>query len=123
MADDPLKDPEKQKRLNHFLAEHAPLINLHMKKLQREGKIHEGIDPTDLHEAGFHGLMEALHRYDPKVGANFSTYAGTRIRGKMLDHVTESGAIPKQLQTQAKNLKALQTQQQAQPKKPETPEE
>jgi RNA polymerase sigma factor for flagellar operon FliA len=118
MADDPLKDPDKQKKLNHFLAEHAPLINLHLKKLHREGKIHQDIDHTDLHEAGFHGLMEALHRYDPKIGASFGTYAGTRIRGKMLDHITSSGPVPKSLQTQAKNLKALQAQ-----KKPETPEE
>ena len=117
MADDTLKDPDKQKKLNHFLAEHAPLINLHVKKLEREGKLHQDIDHTDLHEAGFHGLMEALHRYDPKIGASFSTYAGTRIRGKMLDHVTASGAVPKSLQTQAKNLKALQNQ------KPEMPEE
>lgn len=117
MADDPLKDADKQQKLNHFLAEHAPLINLHVKKLHREGKIHQDIDHTDLHEAGFHGLMEALHRYDPKVGASFSTYAGTRIRGKMLDHVTATGPVPKSLQTQAKNLKALAQ------KKTETPQE
>lgn len=103
-------ESHKQKLLNQFLVEHAPLINLHVKKLQREGKIGPHIDPTDLHEAGFHGLVEALHRYDPNVGAAFGTYAGTRIRGKMLDHVVSSGEVPKTLQTRAKNLKALQSQ-------------
>lgn len=123
MAKDPLKDINRQKKLNHFLAEHAPLINLHVKKLQREGKIHQDIDHTDLHEAGFHGLMEALHRYDPKVGASFATYAGTRVRGKMLDHITASGPIPKSLQAQAKRLKALAQKIPEVQKVPETPTE
>ncbi len=103
----PLDLPENQKLLNDFILEHSPSINLHLKKLQSEGKIPEGIDPTDLHLAGYHGLMDAVHKYDPNAGANFSTYAGRRIRGKMLDHIVEQGAIPKSVQTQAKNLKAL----------------
>ena len=100
-------DPESQKLINDFLIEHAPLINLHVKKLMNEGKIPQGIDPTDLHTAGFHGLMEALHRYDPKVGANFSTYAGRRVAGKMLDHVASLDEVPKTARIRAKNIKAL----------------
>ena len=103
----PLDLPENQAKINDFLIEHAPIINLHVKKLQNEGKIPEGVDPSDLHLAGFHGLMDAMHKYDPNVGANFSTYAGRRVRGKMLDHIVEQGAIPKTVMTQAKNIKAL----------------
>lgn len=103
----PLDLPENQAKINEFLIEHAPTINLHVKKLQNEGKIPEGVDPSDLHLAGFHGLMDAMHKYDPNVGANFQTYAGRRIRGKMLDHIVEQGAIPKTVMTQAKNIKAL----------------
>ncbi len=107
----PLDMPENQKKLNDFLIEHAPTINLHVNKLKNEGKIPEGIDEGDLHMAGFQGLMEALHRYNPEAGANFSTYAGTRVRGKMLDHIVEQGAIPKNVMTQAKNIKALKPNQ------------
>jgi RNA polymerase sigma factor for flagellar operon FliA len=107
MANNPLQDPLNQKKLNDFLIEHAPLINLHVKKLQNQGKIPNGIDPTDLHTAGFHGLMEAVHRYDPKAGAAFATYAGHRIAGKMLDHIASLDEVPKTLRTQAKNIKAL----------------
>jgi RNA polymerase sigma factor FliA len=103
----PLDMPENQAKLNDFLAEYAPLINMHVKKLKNEGKIPEGIDESDLHVAGFHGLVDALHKYDPNVGANFQTYGGRRIRGKMLDHIVEQGAIPKSVMTQAKNIKAL----------------
>ncbi len=103
----PLDHPDNQKKINDFLIEHAPTINMHVSKLKNEGKIPEGVDESDLHLAGFQGLMEALHRYKPDAGANFTTYAGTRIRGKMLDHVTETGAIPKSIMTQAKNVKNL----------------
>lgn len=103
----PLDDPKNKEKINHFLIEHAPLINLYVKKLKNEGMIPKDIDHSDLHLAGFQGLMEALHRYDPKVGANFQTYAGTRIRGKMLDHVASQDYIPKNVRTQAKNIKAL----------------
>ena len=103
--------PENQKKLNDFLIEHAPTINLHVAKLKNEGKIPEGVDEGDLHMAGFQGLMEALHRYNPDAGANFSTYAGTRVRGKMLDHIVEQGDIPKSIMSQASKLKALKPTQ------------
>ena len=103
----PLDHPENQQKINDFLIEHAPTINLHVTKLKNEGKIPEGVDEGDLHMAGFQGLMEALHRYKPDLGANFSTYAGTRIRGKMLDHIVEQGAIPKSIMTQASKIRNL----------------
>jgi RNA polymerase sigma factor (sigma-70 family) len=108
----PLDDPNNQKKINDFIVEHAPLINLHIKKLMASGKIPENVDPSDLHMAGFQGLMEALHRYDPKIGASFSTYAGTRINGKMLDHVASQDYVPKTARIQAKNIKALNEPQQ-----------
>lgn len=102
-----LDDPANQEKLNHFLAEHAPLINLHFKKLMDAGYVPKDSDPSDLHMAGFHGLMDALHKYDPKAGS-FSNYAGHRIRGKMLDfaHANYAEHIPKTERIQAKKLAA-----------------
>lgn len=102
----PLDDPKNRAKIESFLIEHAPLINLHVKKLRSEGKIPQHIDEGDLHMAGFHGLMDAIHKYNPAAGANFSTYAGRRIAGKMLDHVAEQGEVPKSLMVQAKNIKS-----------------
>ena len=89
MTDD--TKPPGRDHLNDMLVEWAPHINLHLNKLQNENRIPPHVDPTDLQSAGMHGLIEAFKNYDPKVGANFATYAGTRIRGKMLDHITSSG--------------------------------
>jgi|SRR5581483_10190664 len=103
----PLDDPKNKEKFNHFLIEHAPLINLHVKKLQNEGKIPEGIDVNDLHMEGFHGLVDALHKYDPKVGASFPTYAGRRISGKMLDYLSSLDPVGKVIRTQVKNIGKL----------------
>ncbi len=110
----PLDDPKNKKILEGFIIEHAPLINFHANKLQRAGLIPPGIEADDLHMAGLHGLIDALHKYDPAVaeknGKKFTDYAHSRIRGMMLDHVKDAGGIPKHLITQAKNLKALEGQ-------------
>lgn len=102
-----MDSPENKSKFDHFLLEHAPLINLHVKKLQNEGKIPEGIDPNDLHMEGFHGLVHALHKYDPSVGASFPTYAGTRIRGKMLDYLSSLDPVHKVIRSQVKNVEKL----------------
>lgn len=41
----------------------------------------------DLLQAGALGLLEAAQRFDPSQGASFSTFAGIRIRGAMIDEL------------------------------------
>lgn len=101
----PLDHPENQEHLNHFVTEHAPLINLHVNKLKNAGKVPQDIDESDLHMAGYHGLMDAAHKYDSKAGAKFSTYAGSRISGKMMDHIAEQGGVARTILKESKNLK------------------
>lgn len=105
-----LDDPENKKKLNFFMAEHAPLINMHANKLKNAGFIPKDLDINDIHMAGVYGLMDALHKYKPDTsgGKNFADYAHARIRGSMLEHVKQHTGIPKHLITQAKNLRALE---------------
>jgi DNA-directed RNA polymerase specialized sigma subunit len=83
----PLDDPNNKKKLEHFLIEHAPLINLHANKLKNAGYLPPDTDMGDVHMAGVHGLMDALEKYHPDTagGKKFTDYAHSRIRGKMLD--------------------------------------
>lgn len=85
------EEKKKQERdhLNDMLIEFAPLINYHVNSLKEGLPPH--IDHEDLYAAGMHGLIDAFHKYDPKKGANFNTYASQRVKGKMLDHVTSGG--------------------------------
>ncbi len=113
-----LKDPKNQKLINDFLVEHAPLIQKHINVLKSKGLIPPNVDQEDLHFAGFHGLMDALHKFDPEVASRTSTkegqnvfgkYAERRIQGKMLDHIAAQDQIPKSMRTKAKNLDAMKT--------------
>jgi len=45
-----------------------------------------GADYEDAASQGLLGLIEAVDRYDPRYGTQFSTYATIRIRGKVIDH-------------------------------------
>lgn len=122
-----INDPENKKKLNDFISEHMPLIHRQMNKMQSAG-LPSNIDPTDLHMAGVHGLMDALHKYDHetaslnvKPGENpFEKYAIQRIRGKMLDHVSQSYKqhVPVALQRRAKRIAEAEKKQQSQASQP-----
>jgi DNA-directed RNA polymerase specialized sigma subunit len=104
-------DDAGKKIIGKFISDHAPVINMHANKLKRAGMIPPGIDMDDIHMAGVHGLMDAMHKFDAeyakKNNKRFIDYAHSRIRGMMLDHVKDSGGVPKHLITRAKNLAAM----------------
>lgn len=53
------------------------------------------VQVEDLMQAGMIGLLEASRKYDAGKGASFETYAGTRIRGAMLDEVRKGDWAPR----------------------------
>jgi DNA-directed RNA polymerase specialized sigma subunit len=124
-----LKDPKNQQILNDFFSEHAPLIHKQVKTLRAAGKIPKHIEDEDLHFAGIHGLVDAVHKYDHDVASRLSRegenpfikYAEQRIRGKMLDHAAAQDVVPKQLRTRAKNLAAQAAGTKASKPEDETP--
>ena len=111
-----IKDPKNQKLIEGFLIEHAPLIQKHINVLKSKKLIPPTVEDDDLHFAGFHGLVDALHKYNPDVASRtvgkegenaFAKYAEKRIMGKMLDHIAAQDPIPKTARIRAKNLEAL----------------
>jgi RNA polymerase sigma factor FliA len=48
------------------------------------------VDRDDLVQAGSIGLLQAMRTFDPTRGIGFSSYAGKRILGAMLDELRES---------------------------------
>lgn len=115
-----MADDKKRDHLNDILIEWAPMINMHATKLN-QGGLPPHIDPTDLHSAGMHGLIDAFHKYDLKRGVDFATYASRRIKGKMLDHVTSSGgenAVDNYHYKQAKKFMNQGAQQSPSPEQP-----
>jgi len=103
----PLDDPESKRRFDGFIAEHAQLINFHAKSMKKAGAIPAGMEVQDLHGVGYHGLVDAIHKYDPKRGAKFSTFASAKIKYAMKEHLNSQIGIPKHILAQAKKLRNL----------------
>ena len=53
--------------------------------LRLKAKLSRVVELGELISAGTLGLMEALGKFQPKLGIRFETYAESRIRGAMLD--------------------------------------
>ncbi|WP_010677071.1 sigma-70 family RNA polymerase sigma factor [Bacillus timonensis] len=61
--------------------QYKPLIFQVIKNLRLFG------DKETFYQIGLIGLWEASTRFDPRKGVEFSTFAFSTIRGKLLDHV------------------------------------
>jgi RNA polymerase sigma factor (sigma-70 family) len=60
------------------------------------------VDTDDLFQEGALGLTRAAPRFDPTKGTQFCTYALRRIRGQMLDSLSNLDPLPKEVRSKAK---------------------
>lgn len=98
---------EERKLWDEFLAARAPalraqLIQHYLGNAKRLAAFlyakrpADGVDFDDYLQYARLGLIEAVDRFDPSLGASFATYAGYRIRGAILNGVescTELNAV------------------------------
>ncbi|MCI0521613.1 MAG: FliA/WhiG family RNA polymerase sigma factor [Chloroflexi bacterium] len=68
-----------------IILRYVPLVHYVLGRLGISQSL--GADYEDAASQGLLGLIEAVDRYDPSHGAQFSTYATLRIRGKAIDHL------------------------------------
>jgi RNA polymerase sigma factor FliA len=66
-----------------LVLESVPLVHFMLRRLGITPEI--GPDYEDLVHQGLLGLIEAIDRYNPSFGTQFSSFASTRIRGRVLD--------------------------------------
>lgn len=52
------------------------------------------VQADDLEQNGMLGLLDALNRFQPDLGARFETYAAQRVRGAMLDGLRRNDWLP-----------------------------
>ncbi|MFW6156856.1 MAG: sigma-70 family RNA polymerase sigma factor [Armatimonadota bacterium] len=64
------------------------------------------VDREDLVSAGMIGLIRAVDRYDPGRGASFRTYAGTLMRGAILDELRRMDWAPRGLRGRYSRLES-----------------
>ena len=71
-----------------------------------KSRVPDHVDVQEFISAGSVGLMEALARYDFKLGVSFQAYADNRIRGAMLDEMRRMDWFSKRLRRRLKAIDA-----------------
>ncbi|MGQ9497953.1 MAG: sigma-70 family RNA polymerase sigma factor [Desulfotomaculales bacterium] len=97
-------DTGSKEARDRLILAHLPLVK------QLAGRLAVRLAPfvsqEDLEGYGVFGLIEAIERYNPAMGADFQTYAYQRIRGTMLDEVRRQAWVPRSLWHRLKMVNA-----------------
>jgi len=91
--------------------------------LRLKAKLARTVELGELISAGTLGLMEALGKFQPKLGIRFETYAENRIRGAMLDELRRLDWFPRSLRQRVRQLDGLIRTLEQQHGRPPTEEE
>lgn len=101
--------PSKDPKFEQFFSHYYPLIGMNAHKtLGRLGldPKHPDIDMSMLHEAGMHGLIQAMNDYDHNnpSKASFATHAANKIRGLQMTAMKNQDAIPTEVRQAQKKF-------------------
>lgn len=76
----------------------------------------QGLELSDLMNAGMMGLIEATRRYTPDGGAKFNTFATWRVRGSIIDQINSLDWTPRKIRENIKEvIKAIEQVSQKSP--------
>ncbi|HEY3347247.1 MAG TPA: FliA/WhiG family RNA polymerase sigma factor [Nitrospirota bacterium] len=90
---------ESENERDARIASFYPQINYLAKRLAM--RLPSNVMVEDLINAGTLGLMDALEKFDPEKGVQFSTYAEFRIKGAMLDELRNMDWFPRSMRKKA----------------------
>jgi len=88
--------------MDELVTTHAPLVKRIAYHLM--SRLPSCVQVEDLTQAGMIGLLEAARNYDVSQGASFTTYAGIRIRGSMLDEIRKGDWAPRSLHRKVREI-------------------
>jgi RNA polymerase sigma factor FliA len=88
--------------MKETIAEHTVLVKRIANHLLLRLPAH--IQVEDLIQAGMIGLIEAFKNFRTDKGARFSTYAGIRIRGAMLDEMRKGDWVPRSVHKNTRRI-------------------
>lgn len=85
-----------------LILESVPLVHFLLNRMGINAGF--GSDYEDLVHQGLLGLIDAVDKFDPAVGARFTTYASMRIRGKVLDYMRSSDWLTRGARQRVRNI-------------------
>ena len=87
---------------DHLVEQYAPLVKYVAGKVA--ANLPSSVEYDDLVGYGVFGLFDAIDKFDPEKHVKFKTYAVTRIRGAMYDHLREMDWVPRSVRQKAKEI-------------------
>ena len=81
------------------------------------------VEYRDLVGYGNFGLLDAIEKFDPMKHVKFKTYAVTRIRGAIYDHLRELDWVPRSIRRKTKQIERAIAKLESQLGRPATDEE
>jgi RNA polymerase sigma factor FliA len=109
------------------IVEREALLRRHLPLVRRLARRHHVTAPAadldDLISWGAMGLLAAVERYDPARDTLFSTYAGFRIRGAILDQLRALDWVPRRVREKATAVERAAALVEARLGRPATEEE
>lgn len=94
--------PDEAQSLTQLVEEHAELVRRIAHHMM--GRMPSCVMVDDLIQAGMIGLIDASRRFDHSKGASFTTYAGIRIRGAMIDELRRGEWAPRSVLRNAREI-------------------
>lgn len=87
---------------DRLVEQYAPLVKYVAGKVA--ANLPQSVEYDDLVGYGVFGLFDAIEKFDPDKHVKFKTYAVTRIRGAMYDHLREMDWVPRSVRQKAKEI-------------------
>lgn len=98
-----LSDPAQE--VDTLVRQHAGLVRRLAHQLL--AKLPPSVDLDDLIQAGMIGLLDAARHFEGGQGAQFETYAVTRVRGAMLDELRQHDWLPRRSRQKARQVQQV----------------
>lgn len=95
------KNPAIRERL---ILMHVPLVRYAAGQMLPT--LHSSVVREDLVSYGMLGLLDAVDRYDPGRGAQFSTFAMPRIKGSMGDEIRSQAWEPRRVRSRGRAIRS-----------------
>lgn len=95
---------DDKRSLGALIEEHSDLVRRIAHHLM--ARMPASVAVEDLIQAGMLGLIDASKKFDHGKGASFTTYAGIRIRGAMIDELRRGEWAPRSVHRNARSIQS-----------------
>jgi RNA polymerase sigma factor FliA len=85
---------------SRLIVHFAPLVTIVATRLIV--RLPDTVELGDLVSYGMFGLIDAVEKFEPERGFKFETYAGTRIRGAIIDELRAADWVPRSVRSKAR---------------------